>query len=440
MNNEKTHLDLARDGQVTARLREVAQTEQLPLELVHQEFAAGRIVIPANRFRQHIRSVGIGRALRAKINVNLGASPVRSDLPAELGKLRSAVNAGADAVMDLSTSDNADQIREAILRESPVPVGTVPIYQAVADLEDATQLTPDRLFEVIEHHAAQGVDFMTLHAGILLSHLPLVMRRKLGIVSRGGSLLARWMTVHGRENPLYEQFDRVLDICRQYDVTISLGDGLRPGCLADASDAAQFAELMVIGELVRRCRAAGVQAMVEGPGHIPLHEIEMNMRLADAVCDGAPFYVLGPVVIDCAPGYDHIVAAIGSTLAAWHGASFLCCVTPAEHVGLPTCDDIHDGAMAFRIAAHAADVARRRPHARDRDDAISDARRAFDWEKQFALALDPQHARAMFQQRVSEATKSSASFAEKYCSMCGPKYCAMRISSELLSADTSSAK
>lgn len=422
--NQPTLLASAKAGETPPAILAVAEAEYVSPEFVRQEVAAGRMVIPANRARAVKQLVGIGRSLRAKINVNLGTSPLSSDISAELGKLRCAVNAGADAVMDLSTGPNADRIREQILRESPIPVGTVPIYQAAEHVEDAADIQPQTLLETIEHQAAQGVDFMTIHAGLLKDHLAFAADRVLGIVSRGGALLARWMTAHNRQNPLYTHFDDVLAICRAYDVTISLGDGLRPGCLADASDRAQFAELHVISELVRRCRAAGVQVMVEGPGHIPLHEIELNMKLADRLCDGAPFYVLGPVVTDAAPGYDHIVAAIGATLAAFYGASFLCCVTPSEHLRLPTCDDIHAGTIAFRIAAHAADIARNRPRARERDDAISNARRTFDWEQQFALALDPAHARKVY----DAAQHGGEAAGTNYCSMCGPKYCAMRIS------------
>lgn len=426
-SNAPTHLQRARMGEITATLRQIARDENRPVEWLREEFAAGHIVIPCNRHRTLARPIGIGRDLRAKINVNLGASPAGGDLATEIGKLHTALNAGADAVMDLSTGPHADSIRKQILAESPVPVGTVPVYQAVAELDDAADLKPEQILDVIGQQAAQGVDFMTLHAGLLLEHLPLINTRLLGIVSRGGALLARWMTAHKQQNPLFTRFPDVLDICRKHDVTISLGDGLRPGCLADASDRAQFAELHTIAELVRRCRAAGVQVMVEGPGHIPLHEIEMNMRLADHLCDGAPFYVLGPVVTDCAPGYDHIVAAIGAAWAAFHGASFLCCVTPSEHVRLPTCEDVHEGAIAFRIAAHAADVARHRPNARVRDDAISKARKEFDWERQFALALDPERARVLYQ---SGLASSNISRDEKGCSMCGPKYCALRITAE----------
>ncbi len=426
--DQSTHLDCAKQGQITELLQRIAESEHWPADRLRNEFAAGRVVIPRNRGRRLARPCAIGRDLRAKINVNLGASAMAGNLATEIGKLRTALQAGADAVMDLSTGPHTEAVRRAVLAESPVPVGTVPIYEAVADLDDAADLTPERLLAAVERHAAQGVDFMTLHAGLLLEHVPLAAQRHIGIVSRGGALLARWMTAHKQQNPLFTRFADVLDICRRHDVCISLGDGLRPGCLADASDRAQFAELHVIAGLVQQCRAAGVQVMVEGPGHIPLNEIEMNMRMADRLCDGAPFYVLGPVVTDCAPGYDHIVAAIGAAWAAFHGAAFLCCVTPSEHVRIPSCDDIHEGAIAFRIAAHAADIARGLPGARDRDDAVSQARKAFDWESQFALAVDPARARAL---RQTDRDEASGLEKESYCSMCGPKYCAMKISSEI---------
>jgi len=422
-----TRIEAARSGAMLDAFCRVAETEYHQPEFIRDEVAAGRIVIPANRSRDGIQAIGVGRALRTKININLGSSSLIDSHEGELAKLRCALNAGTDTVMDLSTGAGADDIRARILEASPVPVGTVPIYQAVGMVDDIPALSASLLLEVIEHQARQGVDFMTIHAGLLHAQLPAAKQRLLGIVSRGGSILAQWMTAHQRENPFYEDFDKVLDICRRHDVTLSLGDGMRPGCLADASDAAQFAELDVLGDLVLRCRAAGVQAMVEGPGHIPLHQIEMNMKKAEAACHGAPFYILGPVVADCAPGYDHIGSAIGAAMGAYHGAALLCCVTRTEHIGLPGCADIHEGAMAFRLAAHAADVALGRAHARDRDDAVSAARRDFDWEKQFELSLDPELARRM----RSEALKKSAPAPEsddKYCTMCGPKYCAMRIS------------
>ncbi len=428
----ETQLSLAVAGRITPAMRTVARAEHLRPAEIRAGVAAGHIVIPANHRHHGLRPVGAGVALTTKINANIGNSALSSGLRDELCKLKTAVACGSDFVMDLSTGPNADRIRAAILRASPLPVGTVPIYEAVSRIEDANDLTPDLLFEVIEHQARQGVDFMTLHAGILRRHLPAARRRLLGIVSRGGALLAAWMQHHRQENPLYTHFDRVLEICRRYDVTISLGDGLRPGCLADASDAAQFGELEVLGELVRRSRAAGVQVMVEGPGHVPLDQIQMNMEREAELCDGAPFYVLGPVVADCAPGYDHITAAIGATLAAYHGAALLCYVTPKEHLGLPNVNDVRQGIIAFKLAAHAADVARHRPGARDRDDAISKARVAFDWERQFELALDPHQARAGRAEALQEAHVRSGGTGkakdEGFCTMCGPKFCAMRIS------------
>lgn len=427
-----TLMEAARNGIVTDAMRSVAEFEYLPPDFIRDELAAGRVVIPANRNRPAARPLGVGKALRTKINVNLGSSPLSGGLEDELGKLRCALNAGADAVMDLSTGSGADTIRARVLAESPAPVGTVPIYEAAGLVEDTNDLTAELLLHVIEKQAVEGVDFMTIHAGVLLKQLPAAARRLLGIVSRGGSILARWMAHHKRENPLFEHFDRVLDICREHEVTLSLGDGMRPGCLADASDEPQFAELEVLGQLVARCRAAGVQAMVEGPGHIPVNQIEMNMKKADDLCGGAPFYILGPVVTDCAPGYDHIGSAIGATLGAYHGAAMLCCVTPREHIGLPTCADIHEGAIAYRIAAHAADVALNRPHARERDDAISAARRDFDWERQFTLALDPIRARAMREESVRASTPPGTEPSDqRFCTMCGPKYCSMRTRLEM---------
>jgi len=427
----RTQYALARAGRISPAMATVAEREQLPAAMIRDGLAAGRIVIPANVRHAGLRPAGVGAGLSTKINANIGNSALSSCLAVELKKLEAAVGYGADMVMDLSTGPQADRIRRAILKHSTVPVGTVPIYEAVSRIEDAVDLTPELLLEVIEHQARQGVDFMTLHAGILRRQVPAAARRLLGIVSRGGALLALWMRKHRRENPLFTHFDAVLDICARYDVTISLGDGLRPGCLADASDAAQFGELETLGELVRRSRAAGVQVMVEGPGHVPLDQVRMNVELQQQICDGAPFYVLGPVVADCAPGYDHITAAIGAALAAFHGAALLCYVTPKEHLGLPNVQDVRAGVMAFRIAAHAADVARRLPGARARDDAISKARAAFDWERQFELALDPAKARELRAEalhEISDGSKRAPHDHDDFCTMCGPKFCAMRIS------------
>ncbi len=427
-----TQLQQARAGVITPEMSRVAQRERQSPETIRDELAAGRLVIPANRV--HLAGVGggvrldpcgIGRALTTKINANLGASPLSSCKDLELTKLRWAVQYGADAVMDLSTGGNLDEIREHLIAHAAVPLGTVPIYSMIVN-KPVEELTCDDILRTIEAQAAQGVDFFTLHAGILRAHLPLANRRKLGIVSRGGSLLAKWMTVHRRENPIYEMFDEISAILREYDVAYSLGDGLRPGCLADASDDAQFAELDTLGELVQRAREAGVQAMVEGPGHIPFDQIEMNMKRQQQACDGAPFYVLGPVVTDMFPGYDHITSAIGATAAAYWGASFLCYVTPAEHLGLPTPEEVKQGCIAYKIAAHSADVARRLPGARDRDDAISDARAAFDWKKQFELAFDGETARTLRRRDLADD--------EEYCSMCGREWCAVRISKEVKAA------
>jgi len=422
-----TQLLQARAGTVTSAMREVAAKEHLDAELIRAEMAAGHMVIPANPRHRNLSPMGIGIALRTKINANIGNSALASNLCHELEKLGVALRHGADTVMDLSTGLRVAEIRRAIIEASPVPVGTVPIYEAVCRVERIEELSGELLLDVIREQAEQGVDYMTVHAGLLREHLPAACRRVLGIVSRGGAILAQWMQAHGRENPLHARFDDLLAICRQHDVTLSLGDGLRPGCLADASDAAQFAELETLGELVRRCRAAGVQAMVEGPGHIPLDEIAMNMEREAHVCDGAPFYILGPVVTDCAPGYDHLTSAIGAALGRSTAPAMLCYVTPKEHLGLPNARDVRDGVIAYKIAAHAADIARRRPGARDRDDAISRARAEFDWERQFALALDPERARELREEAMREAAADAPPRAGDHCTMCGPKFCSMRL-------------
>jgi len=428
-----TQLQQARAGTITPEVRRVAEREKLSPEAVRDEVAAGRMVIPANRLHlagtgdgpTRLDPCGIGRAATTKINANIGASPVSSCQDLELTKLQWAVRYGADAVMDLSTGGDLDATREFLIARATVPIGTVPIYSMIV-AKPVEDLTADDILATIRAQAAQGVDFFTIHAGLLRSHLPMVARRKMGIVSRGGSLLAKWMVHHGRENPMYELFDEISAILAEYDVTYSLGDGLRPGCLADASDEAQFAELDTLGELVTRARDAGVQVMVEGPGHVPFDQIEMNMKRQQAVCNDAPFYVLGPIVTDAFPGYDHITSTIGATAAAVHGASFLCYVTPAEHLGLPTPEDVKAGCVAYKIAAHAADVARGLPGARDWDDAISDARAAFDWQRQFELAFDGETARAIRKRDLDED--------EEYCSMCGREWCAVRISKEITEA------
>ncbi len=412
----------ARAGRITDAMAMVAADEGLSPESVQAAVAVGHVVIPANPAHRNLHPVGFGRGTRVKVNVNLGRSPTSSCLTDEVEKVLVALKYGADAVMDLSTGSDIDAVRAAVLDACPAPLGTVPMYQAVDPVADVADLSVDDFFAVIQRQAEQGVDFMTVHAGIRRAHTALVRGRLTGIVSRGGALIARWMEAHDRENPYYEHYDRVLDIAARHDVTLSLGDGLRPGCLHDASDAAQFAELDTLGELTRRAWARDVQVMIEGPGHVPLDQIADNIKRQKAVCDGAPFYVLGPLVTDIAPGYDHITGAIGATVAAWAGADFLCYVTPKEHLGLPNAEDVRNGLVAFRIAAHAADVARGHPGARDRDDAMARARFAFDWDRQFALALDPDRAREYHDETLGAPEHRKS----KYCSMCGEKYCAMR--------------
>ncbi len=428
-----TQILRARAGEITPEMKIVAEKENRDETFIRDEVAAGKIVIPANINHKNIDPVGIGKILYTKINANIGNSALSSCPSAEIEKLNMALKYGADTVMDLSTGGDLDTIRRAIIANSPAPIGTVPVYEAINRIDDPNDLTEELILDVIQDQAEQGVDYMTIHAGLLKAHVPMAMKRKLKIVSRGGSLLAKWMNVHQKENLFYTAYDKILEICKKYDVTLSLGDGLRPGCLADASDEAQFAELEVLGELVHRSRAAGVQVMVEGPGHVPFNEIAMNMQKEDDICDGAPFYILGPIVIDCAPGYDHITSAIGATMGAFSGAAMLCYVTPKEHLGLPNAKDVRDGVIAYKIAAHAADVALGKPKARDRDDAISDARAEFNWEKQFNLALDPDKAREFRKEAIAEQNESSGenNDHDNYCTMCGPNYCSMRISQEI---------
>jgi len=422
MDESVTQMRYARAGKVTKAMRFVAEWEGLDVEIVRQEVARGRMVIPSNINHRGLKHIGIGSAASTKVNANIGNSALTSDIESELRKLRVAVKYGADTVMDLSTGGEIDRIREAIIGESPVPVGTVPIYQAFAE-NRVDDLTADGILDVIERQAKQGVDYMTIHAGILFRYLPLVRRRVTGIVSRGGGLLAQWMIHHHRENPLYENFDQVLEVAKRYDVTLSLGDSLRPGCLADASDEAQFAELKTLGELTLKAWDEDVQVMIEGPGHVPLDQIPMNVDMERKYCHEAPFYVLGPLVTDIAPGYDHITSAIGAAVAAYAGASYLCYVTPKEHLGLPGIEDVKQGVVAYKIAAHAADIARGRKGARERDDRLSRARYDFDWEQQFALSLDPDTARKMHDETLPADIYKHAEF----CSMCGPKFCPMRI-------------
>ena len=422
-----TQLQAARKGIVTEAMKIVAANENVDAKAACAALASGEAVIPLNIHHAGAKPVGVGRMFSTKINANLGRSVTHSGRGDELDKLKTALDAGADFVMDLSVGrDDLRAIRQGMLDASPAPLGTVPVYETVSRLDgDIPKMDPSFLLDVIRSQAEQGVDFMTLHAGLMLRHIPLAMKRKMGIVSRGGAIMAEWMMENHAENPLLERWDEVMDILVEHDVTVSLGDGLRPGCLADASDAAQFGELDVLGWLVDRCRERGVQVMVEGPGHVPFDQIRMNMERQREVCHGAPFYVLGPVVTDIAPGYDHIVSAIGATAAATYGASLLCYVTPAEHLGLPDADEVRRGCYAFRIAAHAGDVARNLPGARDRDDAISDARAAFDWDAQFATALDPKLAKERW---LKTRAFTDEAHGDDHCSMCGKQFCAVRTS------------
>ena len=424
-----TQMEYALRGLITPQMEHVAEVEQRPVRFIADRVAAGSVVIPANINHKNLVPCGIGRELKTKINANLGNSTLSSCPGAEKSKLAIALHYGADTVMDLSTGGEISAIRRAMLEQSPAPLGTVPVYEIVARYGNR-DFAKDKILAVIKEQAEQGVDYVTIHAGLLRKYVPLALKRKLGIVSRGGALLAAWMQENRKENPFYEAFDEILEICRKYDVTLSLGDGLRPGCLADASDAAQFAELDTLGELVFRCRKAGVQAMVEGPGHVPLDQIQENMERERRICGDAPFYILGPVVVDCAPGYDHFVAGMGGMMGAYYGAAMLCYVTPKEHLGLPNADDVRRGVVAFKIAAHAADVALHKPGCRERDDAISDARAEFDWEKQFSLALDPQWARELRDQALQESSAPNQHGSE-YCTMCGPDFCSVRLSARL---------
>ncbi|HWQ53572.1 MAG TPA: phosphomethylpyrimidine synthase ThiC [Bryobacteraceae bacterium] len=423
----RTQMYYARQGIITGEMRFVAERERIAPELVRSEVARGRMVIPANVNHPNLEPMAIGIASRCKINANIGNSSVTSNVEEELGKLRDSIKYGADTVMDLSTGGDIPYIRKEILRNSPAPIGTVPIYEALSRVRRLEDLSADLMLEVIEEQAEQGVDYMTIHAGVLVQYIPLVTRRVTGIVSRGGSILAEWMVKNHRQNMLYERFEDICKILRKYDVTFSLGDGLRPGSLADASDDAQFAELKTLGELTKVAWKYDVQTMIEGPGHIPMDQIQMQVEKEMEMCYEAPFYTLGPLVTDIAPGYDHITSAIGAAMIGWYGASMLCYVTPKEHLGLPNREDVKAGIIAYKIAAHAADVARHRPGVRDRDDELSRARYRFDWNRQFELSLDPETARAMHDETLPDAGFKDAHF----CSMCGPKFCSMNISAKV---------
>lgn len=424
-----TQLEQARAGEISPEMEAVARTEQRPVEYIRSGVAEGRIVIPANPAHAGLKPTGVGAGLRTKVNANLGTSTDRADLAEEIAKARVAVAAGADALMDLSTCGDLAELRRRLLGEFPQMLGTVPVYAAavaaVRRSRKVVEMTQDDMLGAIREQARQGVDFMTIHAGVTRESVQRLMDqgRTADIVSRGGAFMAEWMIYNRRENPYYECYDQVLEICREHDVTISLGDGLRPGCLEDATDRAQVQELILLGELARRARAAGVQVMIEGPGHMPLDQIQANILLEKRLCEGAPFYVLGPLVTDVAAGYDHIACAIGGAIAAAAGADFLCYVTPAEHLRLPSAEDVREGVIAARIAAHAADIAKGVPGALEWDKKMARARKALDWNRQLELALDPERARAL--------RSSSQPLVEDVCTMCG-EFCAMKGISEYL--------
>lgn len=427
-----TQLEIARDGHISDAVKCVAQQEGIPAETIKDELAAGRLVIPANTIHLagNLVPKAIGRAVSVKINANIGASTVLSSLDDEIAKMQIAIDLGADAIMDLSTGGDLDDIRKRLLSKCTVPFGTVPIYEAIVD-RDVEDITEDLILKVIEKQAAQGVDFFTIHAGLLKEHVALTTKRICGIVSRGGALLAKWMMHHNRQNLLYDRFDDICAIMKQNDVCFSLGDGLRPGCIADATDEAQIAELRTLGELTQRAIENGCQVMVEGPGHVPYDQIQHNMELQQEICNGAPFYVLGPLVTDIAPGYDHITSAIGGTAAAIHGASFLCYVTPREHLGLPNADDVRQGVVASKIAAHAADIARGLPGAAERDKRLSIARANLDWDKHLDEALDTDTAKEMHSQACNNSSMPEKESEGDYCTMCGRQWCSVRINAEL---------
>ena len=419
-----SQMHYVRQGLITEEMDYVAKREKLSPTLIRDEVARGRMVIPANINHPNLEPMAIGIASTCKVNANIGASPNSSDISEEIAKLTLAVKYGADTLMDLSTGGgNLDEIRTAIIKASPIPIGTVPIYQALESVHgNFDNFTEDDFLHIIEKHAQQGVDYMTIHAGLLIEHLPLTRTRLTGIVSRGGGIIAKWMLHHKRQNPLYTRYTDIMNIFKKYDVTFSLGDSLRPGCSHDATDAAQLAELKTLGNLTRRAWEDDLQVMVEGPGHVPMDQIEFNVKKQMEECSEAPFYVLGPLVTDIAPGYDHITSAIGAAMAGWYGTAMLCYVTPKEHLGLPNAEDVRNGLIAYKIAAHAADIARHRPGARDRDDELSRARYNFDWNRQFELSLDPERAREYHDETLPEDVYKTAEF----CSMCGPKFCPMQ--------------
>ena len=420
-----TQLEHARLGIITPQMERIAEREaHLTPSQVRDEVAAGRMVIPANKVHlgYNLDPVAIGRASKTKINANLGASPVSSSIDEEIEKLDWSVKWGADTAMDLSTGGDLDATRSAIIKHSQVPIGTVPVYSMIIG-KKIEELDYETILDGLRNQAEQGVDYFTIHAGLLRDHLPYVEKRLIGIVSRGGALLAQWMLTHGKQNPMYDLWDDICDICREFDITFSIGDGLRPGGLADATDEAQIRELEILGELTERAWRKGVQTMIEGPGHIPFDQIEYNMKLQRTICHGAPFYVLGPLVTDIFPGYDHITSCIGATAAAYHGAAMLCYVTPKEHLGLPKRDDVKQGCIAYKIAAHSADIALGIPGTRDQDDEITKARAALNWEKHFELSFDADTARALHDEDLDVDTD--------FCSMCGHDWCSVRISKSI---------
>ena len=431
MSSYTTQMDAARKGIITEQMKQVAAKEHMPIETLMHYMAKGEVVIPCNRNHESLNPEGIGKPLRTKINVNLGVSRDCKDYNIEMQKVMSAVNMGAESIMDLSSHGNTQPFRKKICKECPAIIGTVPVYDSVIHYQrDLNTLTAKDFIDVIRLHAQDGVDFVTVHCGITRKTIDQIRKhkRKMNIVSRGGSLVFAWMSMTGQENPFYEYFDEILDICEQYDVTLSLGDACRPGCLADASDVCQIEELVRLGELTKRAWEHNVQVIIEGPGHVPMDQIAANMKLQQTICMNAPFYVLGPLVTDIAPGYDHITGAIGGAMAAMYGASFLCYVTPAEHLGLPNVDDVKQGIIATKIAAHAADIAKGVAHARDIDDKMGDARKQLDWDGQFACAMDPETAKRIRDERMPEDDHSET------CSMCG-KFCAVRSMNKALSGE-----
>lgn len=426
-----TQMDAARRGIVTPEIEAVAKKENREVSFIMDMVAQGKVAIPANVNHKSLEPNGVGSMLKTKINVNLGVSRDCKDYDIEMQKVMSAVNLGAEAIMDLSSHGNTQPFRQKLCRECPAMVGTVPVYDAVIHYQrDLATLTAKDFVDVVRLHAEDGVDFVTLHCGITRKTIEQIKKgeRKMNIVSRGGSLVFAWMSMTGEENPFYEYYDDILDICREYDVTVSLGDACRPGCLADATDGVQIEELIRLGELTQRAWDKDVQVMVEGPGHVPMDQIAANMKVQQTICKGAPFYVLGPLVTDIAPGYDHITAAIGGAIAAMSGAAFLCYVTPAEHLALPNVDDVREGIIASKIAAHAADIAKGLPGARAQDDRMADARRKLDWEAQYREALDPETAKSIRDSRAPEDDHADT------CSMCG-KFCAVRSMNKALAGE-----